>query len=57
VRRVRIETDRPVPSEVDGDLGPFAPLDIAVAPHGIKLIVPPVPTGWGLWPWRVGDYL
>ncbi len=57
VRHVRIETDRPVPSEADGDIGPSTPLDIAVAPQGIKLVVPAVQPSGGLWPWRAGDFL
>ncbi|MCK4601920.1 MAG: diacylglycerol kinase family lipid kinase [Phycisphaerae bacterium] len=40
VRRVRIETSRPVPCQVDGDLGPNTPLDISVAPEKIKLLIP-----------------
>jgi diacylglycerol kinase (ATP) len=57
VRHVRIETDRPVPSETDGNVGPSTPLEIAVAPEGIRLLVPPPSTGWGIWPWRAGDFL
>jgi diacylglycerol kinase family enzyme len=57
VRHVRIETDRPVPSEADGDIGPPTPLDIAVAPQGIKLVIPADQPSGGLWPWRAGDFL
>jgi len=56
-KNVRIETDRPVPSQVDGDLGPSTPLDISVAAKGIKLLVPPAGATRGLWPWRGGDFL
>jgi len=55
-RRFRIETDRPVPSQVDGDVGPFTPLDISVAPERIKLLIPPA-AGRSFWPWRGGDFL
>ena len=57
VRHVRIETDRPVPSQADGNVGPATPLDIGLAEEGIRLLVPPRGGGWGLWPWRVGDFL
>ena len=40
VRTARIETDRPVPSQVDGDVGPATPLDISIQPRQIKLLVP-----------------
>jgi YegS/Rv2252/BmrU family lipid kinase len=53
-RRARIETDRPVPTQVDGDVGPPTPLEVAVAPDKVKVLVPPRRTNWGLWPWR-GD--
>jgi diacylglycerol kinase (ATP) len=54
VRAVRIEADRPVPSQVDGDQGPAPPLDISMGPTRIKLLVPPRPLGWKIWPWK-GD--
>jgi diacylglycerol kinase family enzyme len=54
IRNARIETDRPVPSEVDGNLGPSTPLDISISPGRIKLLIPPPHGGWGLWPWRGG---
>jgi diacylglycerol kinase family enzyme len=57
VRQVRIETDRPVPSEADGNVGPPTPLDVSIAPKGIRLLIPPAGGGWGLWPWRAGDFL
>ena len=53
-RRARIETDRPVPSQVDGDVGPGTPLDIAVSPLKVRLLVPPRRPNWELWPWK-GD--
>ena len=52
VRRVRIETDTPAASQVDGDVGPNTPLDISLAAGRIKLIVPPQRSGWYFWPWR-----
>ncbi len=53
LRSVRIETDEPTPSQVDGDVGPSTPLDITVAPGRIRLIVPPRPArrDWAIWPW------
>ncbi|MDY6914388.1 MAG: diacylglycerol kinase family lipid kinase [Planctomycetota bacterium] len=50
LRRVRIETDRPVPSQTDGDVGPTTPLDISVLPMSIKLIIPRQRSGWQFWP-------
>ncbi len=52
--RLRIECDRPVPSQIDGDVGPNAPLDIAVQPGRLKLIVPRHRREASIWPWR-GD--
>lgn len=51
-QRVRIETDEPVVSQVDGDPGPGTPLEIAVAPQRIKLIIPQKRRDWSLWPWK-----
>lgn len=53
-RTIRIESDEPVHCELDGDLGPLTPLDISIAPHTIKLIVPASPPGWPIpfWPWK-----
>jgi YegS/Rv2252/BmrU family lipid kinase len=48
---VTIETDGPVPTQVDGDVGPDTPIDVSVSPDPVKLIVPPPHNGWGLWPW------
>jgi YegS/Rv2252/BmrU family lipid kinase len=53
VREARIETERPVPSQVDGDVGPATPLDIAVGEKRIKLVTPPRTTP-GFWPWQAG---
>jgi len=55
VRKARITTERPVPSQVDGDVGPNTPLDIEVGPKHIKLLVPPRRSRWGLWPWKGDD--
>ena len=43
VRRLRIESDRPVPYELDGDASGFLPLDVQIVPNRLTLIVPP---GW-----------
>lgn len=51
-KHVRFETDRPVPSEVDGDVGPNTPLDITVGPLQVKLLIPPQRPPWTLWPWK-----
>jgi YegS/Rv2252/BmrU family lipid kinase len=52
LRSVEIQTEHPVPSQVDGDVGPNTPLRISVSSKRIKLLVPPRQAGWGLWPWR-----
>jgi len=52
VRNVRIETDRPVPSQVDGDPGSNTPLDISVSPRCLKLLVPRARHVWSPWPWK-----
>jgi len=52
VRQARIETDRPVPTQVDGDMGPNTPLDIAVSRRRLKLVIPPGQQQWHLWPWK-----
>jgi len=52
VRQVRFETDGPVPSQVDGDVGPDTPLDISVSPRRLRLLVPRRRYGLGLWPWK-----
>ncbi len=51
-RRARIETTPVVPSQMDGDLGPDTPLDISLHPGKLKLLVPPLRGGYGLWPWH-----
>lgn len=56
-RHARIETDRPVPTQVDGDVGPITPVDIRVLPERIKLLIPPERGGRTLWPWRGGDFV
>jgi len=50
--RVHIETDPPVSTQVDGDLGPTTPIDVSVVPKRIKLLIPASRRGLGLWPWR-----
>jgi YegS/Rv2252/BmrU family lipid kinase len=55
LRKVHIQTLQPVPSQVDGDMGPDTPLDIQVAAARVKLLVPPPRPGWGLWPWKGND--
>jgi YegS/Rv2252/BmrU family lipid kinase len=54
-RKVHIETVHPVPSQVDGDVGPNTPLDIEVGPRRVKLLVPIPRPGWGFWPWKGKD--
>jgi diacylglycerol kinase (ATP) len=39
-RRVRIESDQPVPYQLDGDPGGFLPVDIEVVPQRLRLLVP-----------------
>ncbi len=39
-RHLRIETDGPVPCQVDGDVGPDTPAEISVSPEKIHLIIP-----------------
>ncbi len=52
IRNVHIETDSPVPSQVDGDVGPSTPLDVSVSPRQVKLLIPPRRESFGGWPWR-----
>lgn len=52
VRDCRIETDRPVPSQVDGDVGPATPLEVSVAAARVKLLIPRRRDGLSFWPWR-----
>jgi len=56
IRQARIETDPPVPTQTDGDLGPNTPVDISLHSGRIRLLVPAGRVGLGLWPWR-GDSL
>jgi YegS/Rv2252/BmrU family lipid kinase len=50
-KRARIETDGAVPTEIDGDVGPNTPVDIAVRPGRLRLLVPPQRVPNGFWPW------
>ena len=50
-RSARVETGAPVPCQVDGDLGPDTPLDIAMHPGRLRIVVPPPRATNGLWPW------
>ncbi|MHC4563101.1 MAG: diacylglycerol/lipid kinase family protein [Planctomycetota bacterium] len=52
LRSCRIETDPPVACQVDGDLGPSTPIDVAVSPNRVRLIVPRPRRMVGLWPWK-----
>ncbi|MCE5277726.1 MAG: diacylglycerol kinase family protein [Planctomycetaceae bacterium] len=52
-RKLHIETDRRVLSQVDGDVGPDSPLDISVGTDQVKLIVP-APGRRTIWPWKGG---
>jgi len=56
-RRIRIDTQPPTPSQVDGDVGPLTPLEISLAPGRIRLLIPPPEAGRTLWPWRGGDFV
>jgi diacylglycerol kinase (ATP) len=40
VRRIRIESDAPVPYQLDGDPGGYLPLDIEVLPNRMTMMVP-----------------
>jgi YegS/Rv2252/BmrU family lipid kinase len=62
VKTIRVETAEPVPSQMDGDLGPSTPLDIALAGK-VRLLVPATtgPSAWdsirrqqskGAQPWK-----
>jgi diacylglycerol kinase (ATP) len=51
-RRGRIEAEKPVPSQTDGDIGPNTPLDISVHAGKVRLLVPPPRPGLSLWPWQ-----
>jgi diacylglycerol kinase family enzyme len=41
VRRLRIESEQPVPYELDGDASGYLPLDVHIEPNRLTLIVPP----------------
>lgn len=53
-RKIHIESAEKIPCELDGDIGPDTPLDISVAPHKIKILVPGQQSRWTLplWPWK-----
>jgi len=40
VRRLRIESDEPVPFQLDGDPGGYLPVDLRVLPQRLTLVVP-----------------
>jgi diacylglycerol kinase family enzyme len=50
-KHLHIETDEPVPSQIDGDPGCDTPLEISVSPKRVKLLIPPERQP-GLWPWK-----
>ncbi len=54
IRHAVIEAQTPVPSQIDGEIGPMTPLDISVSPRSVRLLVPPRSMGWGgaFWPWK-----
>ena len=56
-RHLHVETDRPVPSQMDGDLGPSTPLDISVPGDRVTLLVPARRAPSTLWPWRGEPYV
>jgi len=41
VRHLRLESDHPVPYQVDGDPGGVLPLEVTVVPGRVSLVVPP----------------
>lgn len=51
-RKLRIESDTPVPSQVDGDVGPNTPLDIELLGQRVNLIVPSPTERTRFWPWK-----
>jgi len=57
LRKVRFETARPVPTQIDGDVGPNTPIEVSIAPHRIKLLIPPPQGMKGVWPWKGGDFV
>jgi len=57
LRRVRVETDRPEPTQIDGDVGPNTPIDVSIADGRINLLVPPPESQKTIWPWKGGDFV
>ena len=57
LRNVRFETTKPVPTQIDGDVGPNTPIEVSVAPQRIKLLLPPPQSMKGIWPWKGGDFV
>ncbi len=49
-KQLRIESDEPVPSQQDGDVGPDLPIDVQVLPGQLRLFVPPPRKT--VWPWK-----
>lgn len=47
VRRLRVESDDPVPYQIDGDPGGWLPVDVEVLPGRLTLLVPEGPLGEG----------
>ena len=41
LRRIRIESDRPVPVELDGEAAGRLPLEVTVRPQALRVLVPP----------------
>ena len=39
-RRLRLESDPPVPVQLDGDVGGMTPLDISVVPKALRVVLP-----------------
>ncbi len=50
-KKLRIEADRPTPSQIDGDVGPDLPLDVEVLDQKVRLFVPD-DGGPSQWPWK-----
>ena len=57
LRKARFETEKPVPTQVDGDVGPTTPVEVSVAPDRIRLLVPPPEGMKTIWPWKGGDFV
>ncbi|MCE9581086.1 MAG: diacylglycerol kinase family lipid kinase [Planctomycetes bacterium] len=45
-KNVRIEADKPLPWQVDGDPGEKLPLEVGILPKGVKLLVPRDTKDW-----------